>query len=217
MEKGPMLTILFSFVSSLLTSFVGSSVLTSLFNRRWECANKASNILEEQYLKVISPIYKELQLNSSDKEKRISNIGEIISDNFSLLPEQLLDKYKNIADNEDEFETLISDFYILLRNELGYTRIKISKDIKKKGKLLAAKKLITFVDYLVLHILSFLGFFMTILSAYGIYLLSTSTRNITHIFIFSIFLVLGLLLFILSTISQAYFIGSQNNSNKPSI
>lgn len=214
MGKEQILTIILSFATSLL----GSSVLTSLFNRRWERANKSSNILEEQYIKVIAPIYRELKLNN-DKETMISNIGNIISDNFHLLPEQLLEKYEKITIDEKDFEKLISDFYVLLRNELGYSRIKVSKEIKEKEKLLAAKKFMTLVDYVALRILSFLGFFMTVLSSYGIYLLAISTKNITHIIIFSILLVLSLLLFILSTIglTKTYVIGTQNKSNIPNI
>ncbi len=136
MGKEQILTIILSIATSLL----GSSVLTSLFNRRWERANKSSNILEEQYLKVISPIYRELQLKNHSKKEMILNIENIIYENFHLLPEQLLEKFKNFTKNEREFRKLIFDFYVLLRNELGYSKIKISKDIRDKEKLLAHKR-----------------------------------------------------------------------------
>lgn len=149
MEKEQILTIILSIATSLL----GSSVLTSLFNRRWERANKSSNILEEQYIKVIAPIYRELELNN-DKGSMISNIGNIISDNFHLLPEQLLKKFKNITNNEQEFRILIFDFYTLLRNKLGYSKVKVSKTVKEKEKLLAHKKIVSSNAFFSLEILA---------------------------------------------------------------
>lgn len=141
MEKGEILTIVFTLLTSILTSLVGSSVLTAYLNRRWTQSTKATSILEEQYLKVISPIYRELQLNT-DKESMISNIENIMSDNFHLLPEQLLEKFKKIADNEYEFEILVLDFYAILRNELGYSKTKVSKAVREREKLLAEKDII---------------------------------------------------------------------------
>lgn len=199
-------------IFGIITTLLGSSVLNSYFNRRWEHTDKSSNILEEQYLKVIAPIYRELKLNT--KEDVISNIGNIIYENFYLLPEQLFEKYQNITDNKKDFETLVFNLYTILRNKLGYSKVKVSKEIKATEKLLAASKIMTVIDFIVLTVVSLLGFLSLVLTIYAFYL-SIRMKNTGYIITCSILLILCLVLFIspIKTLAKNYFSVLQKNSN----
>ncbi len=217
MEKVQTLTIIITFLTSLSASLLGSSVLTAYLNRRWTKLNRNTDIFEEQYLKVVSPIYRELKSKNNDKEKIITNIDTIIYDNFHLLPEQLLEKYNNITTAEDEFEKLVSDFYALFRSELGYSKIKISKDIKEKEKLLAYKNIMTIIDSIVINFLEFFGIVITIFSAYGLHLISTSNpENKNYLTVYIIFLIMGICIVVLPIIYfiKTNYFDSKNTSRK---
>lgn len=199
-------------IAEILFAFLGGTFLTNIFNKRWERTNKSSNILEEQYLKVISPIYRELKLKNNDKDTMILNIGEIIYTNFHLLPEQLLEKFLTIDDNKSEFEKLVYDFYIILRNKLGYSRIKVSKEIKEKEKLLAYQKVMTIIDRIFINIQSFFGLIMTIILIAVIYIYPKfNPVSVFDVIRWIVVLILSLLMFILPII---YFIKSDFKSKK---
>lgn len=198
-------------ILKIVSAFVGGSFLTSIFNRHWEQANKSSNILEEQYLKVICPIYRELQLNKDEKDM-ISNIEKTIYNNFHLLPEQLLEAYEKITVDKEEFKKLISDFYIILRKELGYSRIKVSKEIKEKEKLLASKKIMSIIDRVFINLQSFCGLIMIILLIAVIYTYTKSHQvSISDVIRWIIVLIMSILMFILPII---YFIKTDFKSKK---
>lgn len=198
-------------IVKILFAFAGGTFITNVFNKRWERANKSSKILEKQYFKVIFPIYRELQL-TKDENEMISNIERIIYNNFYLLPEQLLEAYENITVDKETFNILISDLYVFLRNELGYSKIKVSKEVKEKGKLLAYQKALFIIDRIVLNFLALSGFILTILSIAGIHLaFTTQPYNTKYLIVFSIFLFLGFLLIIMPITS---FVKSDFKSKK---
>lgn len=131
--------------------------LFSYFSNRYNSkADKTTNILEEQYLKVISPIHQ--SLHSFDPEEICNTIDSIIRENYYLLPDKLLDNYmdfrsyalssKVIYDTlfEKEFVNQVCEFYRILRYKLGYSKIKITKKEKQSEKLLASSRSFKLTD-----------------------------------------------------------------------
>ncbi len=103
--------------------------------------DKSSNILEEQYLKVVSPIH--YILKTAKKKKLFTEIGNVVNENYHLLPEGLYDDFigfTNAEISEQEFKNKIDEYNRILRYKLGYSKIKITKKDKEAEKQLAMSK-----------------------------------------------------------------------------
>ena len=125
---------------------VFGAVFTFFSNRYNSKINKTTNILEVQYLKVISPIHQIIHMTPI--HDIYNEIYTIIKENYYLLPDQLWDIFvdskdalKEATNTKDVFRTpfgkQIKKFYKILRYKLGYSTIKVSREDKKSEQLLA--------------------------------------------------------------------------------
>lgn len=139
MENSAIIVAVIAAVASIF-----GAVFTFFSSRYNSKTSKTTNILEEQYLKVISPIHE--ALNDSNIKHSDRKIESIIENYYQLLPDQLFSKYTEYIhienrDNSDLFSTDFGQFVDRLnkaaRAKLGYSKIKVTKEEKETGKLLA--------------------------------------------------------------------------------
>lgn len=126
---------------------VFGAIFTYFSNRHNSKSDKTISILEQQYLKVISPLHQALHIRSV--QKMCDTIDSIIHENYYLLPDELFDEYAKfrkcmlhsehpyIIPLESDFGVRVSEFNTILRYKLGYSKIKVTKKEKKAEKLLA--------------------------------------------------------------------------------
>lgn len=128
--------ILPSIINAIPTIIV--AVCAFIFGRYNSKSDKTSSILEQQYLKVISPMHRALRYIK--REDSIEAIDKIVVENYHLLPDGLYEDYRKYRDNEkgyEPFENRINEFNRILRYKLGYSKIKIKKQDKESEKQLA--------------------------------------------------------------------------------
>ncbi len=136
MEQSEIISSIITAIATLLVA--GSAFFVGRYNSK---TNKTSTILEEQYLKVISPIHYILKMTK--REKIYSEINDVIADNYHLLPDGLYDDFMNFVNekiDKYEFEKKIDEFNRILRYKLGYSKIRLTKDEKEAAKRLAKFK-----------------------------------------------------------------------------
>ncbi|MCM1114253.1 MAG: hypothetical protein NC397_02005 [Clostridium sp.] len=116
---------------------LGAVVITQLFTYLNSKSNKNDSIYKQQYDEIFAPIHRTLfftpSQNVTDDLEIISNI---IYKNYSLASDALIEEFGKCFDNNEitfEFETIIRSGYILLRNKLGYTKLKMNKNERKKS------------------------------------------------------------------------------------
>ncbi len=129
--------ILPSIINAIPTIVV--AVCAFIFGRYNSKSDKTSSILEEQYLKVISPMHRALKYIK--KEDSIEVIDKIVVENYHLLPDGLYEDYRKYRDNKKgykPFENRINEFNRILRYKLGYSKIKIKKQDREAEKQLAS-------------------------------------------------------------------------------
>ena len=127
MEQSGIISSIISAIATLLVA--GSAFFVGRYNSKFD---KTSTILEEQYLKVISPIH--YILKTTKREKLYSEINDVIGANYHLLPDGLYDDFMNFVNekiDKYEFEKKINEFNRILRFKLGYSKIKITKQDKE--------------------------------------------------------------------------------------
>lgn len=126
---------------------VFGAIFTYFSNRFNTKSSKTTSIMEEQYLKVVAPIHKELSIHD---ENTYENIKWIIYDNYELVPDELVsdfwNSYRELSNTDNNFEIndtsfgrRIDKFYKILRNKLGYSKTKVSRKDMQDKKLLAKK------------------------------------------------------------------------------
>lgn len=126
-----------SSIASIVTP-IATCIIAFLITRRGSKSDKNSSILEEQYLKVVSPIHR--TLNQENKEDAVRKIGKIIANEYYLLPNNLYDDYINYQKGDisnEDFAKIIDGYNGYLRSKLGYSKIKMTKQEKKAAKQLA--------------------------------------------------------------------------------
>lgn len=176
--------IISSIITAVATLIVGGGAFfVGSYNSKFD---KTSTILEEQYLKVISPIH--YILRTVKREKLYSEISDVIGDNYHLLPDGLYDDFMNFANEEiskQEFEKKIDEFNRILRFKLGYSKIKITKQDKETEKQLADSKSFSFIKYIVYALSFLIGLFLPLVFGYA----KTNSGELKNLSV-SIFLVL---------------------------
>lgn len=152
-------------VIAAVTSVFGA-VFSFFSNRFTSKTDKNSNILEQQYLKIISPIHQILHSDSNESVYTI--IHTILTENYSLLPNRLWDDFitsEYILEEETDPDELIltpfgeriEELYKILRDKLGYSKIKISKEEKESEQLSASskpKRIVQIIRYFVWMLLN---------------------------------------------------------------
>lgn len=191
---------------------VFGAIFTFFSNRYNSKTNKTTNILEEQYLKVIAPLHQALY-DFKDPKKMCNAMDSIFRENYHLLPDKLFDNYvdfRNYVLSSDfiyskhlkiEFVNQVCEFYRILRYKLGYSAIKITKKEKKSAKLLGNSRSSKSMTLLVSSYASFMSIATII---YCIYIISHpiefmngSYDNIITVAILFVFYLQSMILFIL--------------------
>lgn len=142
MENSAIIVAVIAAVASIF-----GAIFTFFSNRFTSKTDKNSTILEQQYLKLISPLHQSLHI--IDVKKMCDTIDNIVYENYYLLPDGLFDEYAKfrkrmlhskhpyIIPIESDFGIRVSEFNRILRYKLGYSKIKVTKKEKKVEKLLA--------------------------------------------------------------------------------
>lgn len=123
-----------TFITSGAT--VGAVVITQFFTFLNLRSNKNDSIYKQQYDKIFSPIHRILFFDSQSKSENLEEICAIISNNYSLASDALIEEFKICFDNDEiteEFSDMILSAYNLLKNKLGYSKLKMKKDEKRKS------------------------------------------------------------------------------------
>ena len=99
-------------------------------------------VLEEQYQKVFAPLHKLLfYKRPEDGETLYSDIDQIISNQYYLIPQQIIKTYLNQGiepvDNATSFEDYIDKCYNVAAAKLGYAQVPEKIYATKLEKLLA--------------------------------------------------------------------------------
>lgn len=170
MEKSAIIVAVIAAVASVF-----GALFTYFSNRYNSKTDKTTSILEEQYLKVISPIHQALHIR--DTKKMCDVIDIVIQENYYLLPDKLFDYYTDFREYvlcskdtciyplETDFASQIGEFHRILRYKLGYSKIKITKKEKETEKLLASSDFssATKYFYIVSFIISLISFIFAVL------------------------------------------------------
>jgi len=161
---------------------VFGAIFTFFSNRYNSKTNKTTNILEEQYLKVIAPLHQALY-DFKDPKKMCNAMDSIFRENYHLLPDKLFDNY---------YSGLIYD---------GAFSEHITKKEKKSAKLLGNSRSSKSMTLLVSSYASFMSIATII---YCIYIISHpiefmngSYDNIITVAILFVFYLQSMILFIL--------------------
>lgn len=100
---------------------------------------KTRSILEEQYLKVFTPIHSLIFYSDLDEEDLKQGIDGIIAQNYELVPQPIILVYKKYGlDNETEglsFQQYIDKAYSIAASKLGYTQIKLKHSKRFNAKM----------------------------------------------------------------------------------
>lgn len=85
-------------------------------------------------IRFFSPIHRILFFASENKFEDLERIQKVIYENYSLASDAVIEEFGKCFDNDEitnEFEHIIQSGYILLRNKLGYSKLKLNKTVKQ--------------------------------------------------------------------------------------
>ncbi len=116
---------------------LGAIIITQLFTYLNNKNDKDKSIYQKQYDEIFSPIHRVLFFISSTNDTDImETISNIIYNNYSFASDALIEEFiKCFDDNKitEEFTQIIKSGYVILRNKLGYSKLKLDK--KDKGNV----------------------------------------------------------------------------------
>lgn len=136
-------------ILSLVIAFIApiaTGIITYITTRNSTKFSKTANVIEQQYIKVVAPIY--FLLQTEKKTTLQEKIYEIIKENYHLLPDNMLEEYENfvtqlkfVNENLDGIENLdfykrIEDYNHILRFELRYSSTSMIEHDRKARRQL---------------------------------------------------------------------------------
>lgn len=134
-------------------------IITQFFTYLNSKSSKNDSIYKQQYDKIFSPIHRTLFFTPSQKvTDDLEIISNIIYKNYNIASDVLIEEFSKCFDNDeitDEFYNIIKAGYSLLRNKLGYTKLKMKKTERKKSSQIIItnkiiKKLFELIVYLII-------------------------------------------------------------------
>ncbi len=178
-----------SCITTVLVALI-TNALVYMITRLNDKNTKSDSILREQYERIFAPIHKILYFDKPEKDKfKYIEIKEIISNNYSFLPEAIRSSFLKIDIDKsnkefEDFKKINEKCFKYLRSRLGYSREKLSKDERKSAKkiincksedLILSKKvttvvtIVTLVSFAIYYLLCFttnnstISFFVTLI------------------------------------------------------
>lgn len=146
---------------------LGAVVITQLFTYLNSKGDKTDSIYKQQYDKIFSPIHRTLFFTPSQRvTDDLEIISNIIYNNYSLASDALIEEFGKCFDNDEitkEFEHIIQSGYILLRNKLGYSKLKLKKSDERNATnsiISSRNKLKTLLYYQFLFLIASLIFYL---------------------------------------------------------
>lgn len=113
---------------------LGAVMITQLFTYLNSKSNKTDSIYKQQYDNIFSPIHRILFFASKNKFEDLECIRKIIYENYNLSSDILIKEFNKCYSNAEitnEFENIILSGYNLLKNKLGYSKLKMKKADKQ--------------------------------------------------------------------------------------
>lgn len=116
---------------------ISAVIITQLFTYLNNKSDKSKSIYQKQYEEIFSPIHRVLFFAPSDNViENLRIIRNIIYKNYGFASDALIEEFIKCDDNNkitDDFIQIIKSGYILLRNKLGYSKLKLKRVDKKKA------------------------------------------------------------------------------------
>lgn len=108
-----------------------------------------NNILQKQYDNLFMPIHKILFFSELNDEDKISQICNVINNNYNLSTDFLREKYNDCVKKKKitkNFISTIKDGCLCLEKHLGYTKTKLSKQQKEFSNVILHSKKSHYLD-----------------------------------------------------------------------
>lgn len=196
-------------ITTLLAAII-SPILVYPISKLNYLSNKKISILEEQYLNIFAPIHKLISFDKHSQDKFLYiEIKEIISKNYSILPESIRASFCEIDENNldekfKEFKTKINICFYYISHKLNYSKNKLSYSERKKAKkeLNSQSQDLIISKYSIIISIILVSIFSLIIS----YIITNSTDIVfTPIVLACVIIISEVLLAVLTIISALIF------------